>query len=629
VINVADNNPLRAALQACRTHFIYAGVFSGLINILYLAPSIFMLQVYDRVVPTRGGATLFVLTLILTVTLIVFSLLDTVRMRLLLRASVRLEKLAAPNILHRILGTNGATAMQRAEAMRNFDKLRGVLTGPAIIALFDAPWAPIYIIICYLLHPWIGLLALLSSVLLIGIAVASDLYTKKGLASTIHKSSVSYQAQDFSIQSAEVARALGMRDALVTRHLLERSEVVREQGDVAGSSGLFLATTKFFRLLFQSLALALGAWLAIEQKISAGSIFAASLILGRALQPVEQILGALKNVMEAQAAYKALSDFCKLPDVTVHKTQLPDPRGHIQVSGVTVRAPGVERPLLQNVSFEVQPGDIVAIVGPSGAGKSTLLRVLSGALECDEGEVRVDGASLADWDREALGRCSGYMPQTPTLFPAAVHTNISRFRGYVEAHTPEMDQKVVAAARAAGAHELILRFPEGYETRLNIREGGGLSAGQRQVVALARALYGDPKLLYLDEPNAHLDANGEARLLETLSLLKQRGSTVIVSTHRTGLLQAVDKILLLRDGAVQVYGNKEDVVRGAPPVPVQGPKPAEPPAAGAPPPGGPPPLPPGDPSGGDGEGTTAASQNGNDRQPELADGDDEGQERSS
>ena len=567
MIETAESvNPLQAALRACRTHFIYTGLFSGLINILYLAPSIFMLQVYDRVVPTRGGATLLVLTLILTLSLIVFALLDTVRMRLLLRASVRLEKMAAPNILHRILGTNGAQPLQRAEAMRNFDKLRGTLTGPAIIALFDAPWAPIYIIISYLLHPLIGLLALLSSLLLIAIAVASDLYTRKSLLSAGRRSNASYQVQDFSIQAAEVARALGMRNALVTRHLLERSEVVREQGDVAGTSGLFLAVTKFLRLLLQSLALALGAWLAINQSISAGAIFAASLILGRALQPVEQILGAMRNVLEAQSAYRNLSDFCKLPDVTAHKTELPEPRGLIQVTGITVRAPGVDRPLLTDITFEVQPGEIVAVVGPSGAGKSTLLRVLAGALEPDEGDVRVDGASLAEWDRELLGQHTGYMPQTPTLFPAAVHTNISRFRGYVEQHTPEMDKKVVTAARAAGAHDLILRFSNGYETRLNVREDGGLSAGQRQVVALARALYGEPNLLYLDEPNAHLDASGEARLLETLRSLKERGATVIVSTHRTGLLQAVDKILLLRDGKVQIYGTKDEVVRGTQPL---------------------------------------------------------------
>ncbi|KQM74176.1 MULTISPECIES: type I secretion system permease/ATPase [unclassified Sphingomonas] len=556
-----DSNPLRAALRACKRHFLFAGLFSGLINILYLVPSIFMLQVYDRVVPTRGGATLFVLTLILTVSLCVFAILDSVRMRLLLRASVRLERMAASNILHRILGAGGATALQRATAMRDFDTLRGTLTGPAIIAIFDAPWAPIYILICFLLHPWIGALALVATLLLTAVAIASDFATRKGVSETTLRSNASYRSQDYSIQASEVARSLGMREALVRRHLHERADLVRRQGEVAESSGTFLAITKFLRLLFQSLALALGAWLAINQSISAGSIFAASLILGRALQPVEQILNALKNVLGARNAYRGLDEFCKLPDITIARTALPAPRGKVEVSNLTVRAPGSDRVLLKNINFVVEPGQIVALIGPSGAGKSTLLRVLSGGLEPDEGEVRIDDARLDDWNREDLGRHVGYMPQTPTLFPATVHANISRFQAAVEGGGEALDLKVVHAAQLAGAHELILHFAEGYDTRLVIREGGGLSAGQRQVVALARALFDSPSLLFLDEPNAHLDMNGESRLMHTLGELRKRGATVIVSTHRTGLLQAVDKILLLRDGEVQLFANREDALR--------------------------------------------------------------------
>jgi ATP-binding cassette subfamily C protein len=555
------SNPLHAALRACKRHFIFAAVFSGLINILYLVPSIFMLQVYDRVVPTRGGATLLVLTAILIVSLIVFALLDAVRMRLLLRASIRLEKMAASNILHRILGANGATQVQRAQAMRDFDTLRGTLTGPAIVALFDAPWAPIYIIISYLLHPLIGLLALVSSLLLIGLAVWSDIATKKQLALTTQRSTAAYRTQDYSIQASEVARALGMRSALVTRHLVERADLVRKQSDIASTSGGFLAVTKFLRMLLQSMALALGAWLAINQSISAGSIFAASLILGRALQPVEQILNAMKNVMGAQNAYKGLETFCRLPDVTVPPTTLPSPAGRLEVSDIVVRVPGSDRVLLHNLSFAINPGEIVALVGPSGAGKSTLLRVLAGALEPDEGEVRIDGARLAEWDRERLGRHIGYMPQTPTLFPTTVHGNISRFRGLTDGQGPDLDQEVITAATMAGAHELILRFSQGYDTPLTMREGGGLSSGQRQVVALARALFGQPNLLFLDEPNAHLDVNGEARLMQTLHELRQRGATVIVSTHRTGLLQVVDKVMLLNDGQITVFDDRDKVVR--------------------------------------------------------------------
>ncbi|MBB5699322.1 type I secretion system permease/ATPase [Sphingomonas yantingensis] len=560
-----EQNPLRYALKACRRHFWAVGLFSGLINLLYLAPSIFMLQVYDRVVPTRGVPTLLVLSLILAVSLIVFALLDTVRIRLLMRASLRLEKIAASNILHRIIGTGGASPAQRAQAMRDFDTLRGTLTGPAIIALFDAPWAPIYIIISWLLHPMIGMLALVSSLLLIALAVASDWSVKKSVAEVSQRTSQAYRSQDYSIQASEVARALGMREAVVRRHLSERADLAKRQSDIAGNSGGFLAATKFLRLFLQSMALALGAYLAINQEISAGAIFAASLILGRALQPVEQILNAMKNVMAAQNAYKGLDHFCRLPDVTATRTTLPTPRGRIEVDDVTVRVPGSDRVLLNKLSFTIEPGTIVALVGPSGAGKSTLLRTLSGGVVPDEGEVRIDGARLSDWNPDELGRHVGYMPQTPTLFPASVHANISRFRALTEGGGEALDKEVLAAAMLAGAHEVILRFEHGYDTRLAVREGGGLSSGQRQLVALARALFGSPAIFYLDEPNAHLDINGETRLIATLQELKARGATVIVSTHRTGLLQAVDKVLLLRDGVIQVYDDRAKVLRSAPP----------------------------------------------------------------
>ncbi|MEZ0497984.1 type I secretion system permease/ATPase [Sphingomonas sp. IW22] len=560
-----EHNPLRSALKACKRHFWAVAVFSGLINILYLAPSIFMLQVYDRVVPTRGVPTLLVLSLILAVSLIVFALLDMVRIRLLMRASIRLEKMAAGNILHRIVGAGGASPAQRAQAMRDFDTLRGTLTGPAIIAIFDAPWAPIYILISWLLHPLIGMLALFSSILLIALAVASDWSIKKSVADVSARTSYAYRSQDYSIQASEVARALGMRDAVVTRHLAERADLARRQGEIAGTSGSFLAATKFLRLFLQSMALGLGAYLAIQQEISAGAIFAASLILGRALQPVEQILNAMKNVMSAQNAYKSLDRFCRLPDVTAVRTSLPSPEGRIEVSGVTVRVPGSDRVLLDNLTFTVEPGEIVALVGPSGAGKSTLLRTLAGAIVPDEGEVRVDGARLTDWNPDELGRHVGYMPQTPTLFPASVHANISRFRAMTEGAGEDMDREVIEAATLAGAHDVILRFEHGYETQLTVREGGGLSSGQRQLVALARALFGSPTIFFLDEPNAHLDISGESRLMATLQSLKQRGATVIVSTHRTGLLQAVDKVMLLRDGAIQIYDDRAKVIRPAAP----------------------------------------------------------------
>ncbi|NII58671.1 type I secretion system permease/ATPase [Sphingomonas aerolata] len=562
------HNALARAVRGCRRHLVFAGLFSGLVNILYLVPSIFMLQVYDRVVPTRGGTTLLLLTLILVLALVVFAILDAVRMRLLLRASMRLERQAAPGILLRIFGTDGATTGQRSQAMRDFDTVRGTLTGPTIIALFDAPWAPIYIGIAFLLHVWIGVLALVSALLLGGIAIVSDRVTAGAARDTQARAVLATREQDVSIHGSEVARVMGMRNALITRHLLERAELVRRQAALAGTSGQFLAITKLLRLLLQSLALALGALLAIRQDISGGAIFAASLLLGRALQPVEQILGAMKPLAAARNAYRDLDAFCRMPGPAIDATTLPVPTGRIDVRGITVRAEGSDRALLSDISFAVAPGEIVALVGPSGAGKSTLLRVLSGALSPDVGEVRIDGASLADWNREQLGRHVGYMPQSPSLFPTTVHTNISRFQSVLAGESEQLDVAVVEAAQAAGAHEVILGLPNGYATMLSMADGSGLSAGQNQSVALARALFGTPTILFLDEPNAHLDSDGEARLVTTLSALRARGATVIVSTHRTGLLQAVDKIMVLRNGTIQLFDDRAMVLRPANAAPV-------------------------------------------------------------
>lgn len=555
-------NPLTAALRRSRSYFTTAALFSGLINILYLVPSIFMLQVYDRVVPTRGEVTLLVLTLILAVSLVVFAALDTVRMRILMRSSLRLEKLAAGPILHRILGAGNTTTLQRQQAMRNFDTLRGTLTGPAIVALFDAPWAPVYILICFMLHWSLGVLALAATIMLTGLALISDKATKQGVSEATRKSSRNYALQDFSIQAAEVARALGIRTALVTRHLADRADIAQLQGDVANRSGGFLAITKFLRLMFQSMALALGAYLAIKQQVSAGAIFAASLLLGRALQPVEQILGALKNVVTAQEAYKNLKAFCDLPDVTEPKTALPAPQGDIDVAALNVTVPGTDYAILSDMSFQIKAGEIIGLVGPSGAGKSTLLRVLAGVQDPTTGDVRIDGAHLKEWDREVLGRYLGYMPQSPTLFPGSVASNISRMRAYIEGPSKQLDARVIEAAQLSGAHELILRFQAGYETELGTNEGN-LSAGQRQNVALARALFDSPTILLLDEPNAHLDSGGEDRLLLTIAEMRRRGVTVVVSTHRTGILKAVDKIMVLREGKIAIFDDRDEVFRSA------------------------------------------------------------------
>lgn len=566
----SGTNPLRRAVAACRPHFAFAGVFSGLINLLYLAPSIYMLQVYDRVVSTRGTATLVTLTGILALALICSALLDSARMRLLQRASVRLEKLAAQPVLARALSPEAGTLAARQSAARDFDTLRQTITGPAIVALFDAPWAPIYIAVCFLLHPWIGVLALVASILLAGIAWGTERVTAGLVQAAGAQSSQTYSMQDFSIRSAETVCAMGMQDALVQRHLGQRLGTVALQVEATRVSGRLMAFTKFLRMFIQSLALGLGALLAIEGMISGGAIFAASLLISRGLQPIEQFMGALRNVLSARAAYRSLLVLCDTPQAN-ERMPLPAPVGRMSVEGVTVRTDQRDMPILSDIVFDAQPGELIALVGPSGSGKSTLMRVLSGGLAPTEGMVRLDGANYADWSREQLGRSIGYMPQDTLLFPGSVRENIARFQRAVD---DDGHQAVLDAATAAGAHDLILQLPKGYDTPLG-PGGVTLSAGQAQRIAFARALYGRPVLLLLDEPNAHLDGDGDLLLMRKLAALKQANATLIVSTHRTGILQVADRILMLSDGAVQAFGPRDEIIKPRPAVPSPVPRPAE------------------------------------------------------
>ncbi|MBO0750461.1 MAG: ATP-binding cassette domain-containing protein, partial [Porphyrobacter sp.] len=383
----AARHALSAALAACRRHFAYAALFSGLINLLYLAPSLFMLQVYDRVVPSRSGSTLLLLAVILAFALVTLALLDMVRMRLLQRASVRLERTLAPALLVEVLGAEGMDNAARSQALRDFDSLRGVLVGPAVIALFDGPWAPVYILVCCLLSPWLGLLALLAGLVLAAVAWSGEVHTRARLRTAQARAAETMRLQEYSVQASEVIRALGMREAVVANHLTDRAALAVVQADTARLSGLHLATTKFLRMLMQSMALALGAWLAINQDISAGSIFAASLLLGRSLQPIEQIIGSYKNLVGARSAYENLVRFCAEGAFEPQRTELPAPGGHIVARGVTVLAADGERRILDAIDLTASPGEILVLVGSSGAGKSTLLRVLAGAIDADAGEV--------------------------------------------------------------------------------------------------------------------------------------------------------------------------------------------------------------------------------------------------
>lgn len=554
--------PLKGALAACRKHFVWAMVFSALVNILYLAPTLYMLQVYDRVVPTGSGLTLIYITLVIAYALATLSLLDHVRMRLLIRVGLRLDRLLSAEILSRLLARarGGPASAMVGQAMREFDVFRQSLSGAAALAIMDLPWAPIYVAVAFIMHPVLGIITVIGAAILVAISILNQRATRARLQAANQANTIAYVSQDSIAQNAETVRALGMRRALVNRQEAERSVGLQLTAEAQFLGGKYSSVTKFVRLFLQSIALGAGAWLAVKHQISSGSIIAASVLMTRALQPIEQLVGNWALFMQGRTAYENL---CRLFTDTEAddplRTRLPAPSGRLQLERVVTRVPGGNDALLKNVSFSVDPGNILGIIGPSGAGKTTLARVMSGAIPPDMGTVRVDGAATSDWDPDNLARYIGYLPQNPALLAGTVKENISRFAGWGGGDPDEIDKLTVEAAQSAGVHEMILRLPFGYDTRLGPM-GAGLSAGQAQRIALARALYNGPSIIVLDEPNSALDAQGEAALTRALKEAKARGAAIIIIAHRAGVLNIADQLLLLREGVVDQWGPRADVV---------------------------------------------------------------------
>jgi PrtD family type I secretion system ABC transporter len=548
---------LADALHQCRRHFVAAAVFSLLINILYLAPTLYMLQVYDRVVPTGGKTTLLFVTLALAISLLALSGLDMVRQRLLVRASERVDALLAPRILDQMMGSDTAGT---AQAMRDFDSIRQTIGTPVVAAMFDAPWTPVFLLVAFMLHFWIGVMAVISAILLVTLAWRNQKATQARMevASTAMASALNAQ-QAAAIQGAAV-RGLGMIDAMVARQLDSRRIALASMVDAQLVGSKLTATSKFFRMFVQSAALGLGALLAIAGDISAGAIIAASILLSRALQPIESIIAGWTSLATARAAIHRLTNIlANLGGERVY-TALPAPKGHIDVEAVGVRGPD-GRTILMGISFRAQPGKIVGVIGPNGSGKSTLGKVLVSAIQPTIGAVRLDGARLPDWDRSMLGQYVGYMPQEPSLFEGTIKENISRFaRPATVDEIKRIDEAVIAAATEAGVHEMILQLPQAYETRLGLM-GAGLSLGQAQRIALARALYGQPTVLVLDEPNAFLDQAGEVALIGALGRARTRGATVIVIAHRRSVVDVADELLVLEEGRPKMMGPASGVIR--------------------------------------------------------------------
>jgi len=549
---------LAEAFRACRTHFLGAAVFSALINLLYLTPTLYMMQVYDRVVPTGGLTTLVLMTAVAVFALACLSVLDWLRSRLLLRAGLRLDRMLSARILSRVV--NLQTKSPNTQALREFDNVRSAVSGAGALALFDAPWTPLYLGCCFLLHPAIGILTLVGGLVLFALAWLNERDSRSRLSKAIQSNVAAYAAQESIAAQAEVVRALGMRKASIANQIEQRRGAVALQADAQLQGGRYSGAIKFVRLALQSAALGLAAFLVVKGQISPGSIIASSVLLSRAVAPVELLVGAWPGLVQARTSWNHLVElFAQTAGEDRPRTGLPPPAGRLRVDGATVRLPDLDKPVIQNVAFALDPGQTLGIIGPSGSGKTTLARVVAGSLKPTGGVVRLDGAEYDARDGDDLAQFIGYLPQSPSLFAGSVRDNISRFVAATGVEKEAVDRGAVEAAMAAGAHDMILRLPNGYDTVLG-PFGAGVSAGQAQRIALARALYGDPALLVLDEPNSNLDQEGEAALMVAVLKAAARGAAVVIVAHRAGVLARVDRLLLMRDGLMQMEGPREEVL---------------------------------------------------------------------
>ena len=510
-----------------------------------------MLQVYDRVISSGSQLTLLMLTLALLLAYASLAGLDVVRARVLTRASVRLDQRIAPRVITAIIDRSSLPGGARSQFLRDFDSFRQFVTGAGIHALFDLPWAPIYVAVIFLLHPALGAFALGCSVLLVVMAVINEWLVRPPLSEANAASTRSYSFTEMSLRNTEVIRAMGMTSGFLGRWNRDRSRMLERQVVASDRAATMQSLIRLMRLTMQSLILGLGAYLVIERETTIGTMFAASILLGRGLQPVEQIVGSWRNLVSARAAYQRVQDLFLSSPPRPRNLELPRPIGQLSVEGLTVAVPGNAKPLLRGVSFKLDPGEVLGVIGPSGAGKSTLARALVGVISPAAGAVRLDGADVSVWMRGSLGQHVGYLPQDIELFSDTVAGNIARFQSGVDA-------QAIDAARLAGVHELILRLPEGYDTAVG--DGGAvLSGGYRQRLALARAVFGEPNFVVLDEPSSNLDSDGDLALTNCILQLKARKTTVVLVSHRPSTVAVVDKVLLLRDGAVEMFGSRAEV----------------------------------------------------------------------
>lgn len=552
---VSNETDLKRFIRSCRGALLGIGLITALVNVLYLTGSFFMLEVYDRVIPSRSVPTLVGLCVLALILYGFQGALDAIRGRILSRIGTLLDHRISGKIYGSIVRHSVRHPLNQhsTQPLRDLDQVRSFLSGTGPAALFDLPWMPLYLAICFMFHFWIGAVALVGAVLLISLTILTDARTREPARDMFVHAGKRNALVEASRRNAEALHAMGMTRQLGALWVEANANFIQSQqrmSDVAGTLG---ALSKVSRMVLQSAVLALGAYLVINQQASAGIIIASSILTSRALAPVEIAIANWKGFVAARQSWRRLSDHNFMARPGQSPLRLPAPRSSLIVEDVSAVVPGQHKLVVQNVNFALQPGNALGIIGPSASGKTSLARLIVGIWPPIRGKIRLDGAALDQWDPEILGAHIGYVPQDVELFSGTIAQNIARFDA-----SPDPNE-IIAAAQAAGVHDLVLRLPEGYETQVG-ESGAALSAGQRQRVALARALYRDPFLVVLDEPNSNLDGEGEQALSLALQKLRARGAIVVIVAHRPSALASVDLVLTMFEGRVRDFGPKDDVL---------------------------------------------------------------------
>jgi ATP-binding cassette subfamily C exporter for protease/lipase len=551
--NMVLRDPLSTVMWTFKREFLTVAVFSMVVNLLMLTPTLYMLQVFDRVMISQSELTLLVVSLLTVFLFAMMAFAEWARSILLVRTGVKLDQALSQKVFRSsFLSYLNPSESDPAKAFGYLISLRQFMTGNGVFALFDSPWVPIYIAVLFLLHPVLGLVAIVFALVQTSIAWYGHKLGKEMQTDSAQSQADAQKFMQSKLRNIEVLSSMGMLEGLFARWQKLQHKALLQGGSAQQRLGVVTAVSKFARYTQQSLSLGVGAWLVIVGEISPGAMIAANVLTTRALAPIDLLVMSWPGFLTSKTAYERLKELMGFQHKGREKTLTDVPLGQLKVEGLTVRVPGRDKPVLSKVDFVALPGTVTVVLGPSGSGKSTLARSMLGIWPEFEGRILLDEQDITQWTRESLGPHLGYLPQDIELFDGTIAENIARI-GEVDS------EKVIAAAQAAGLHQMILRFPKGYDTRVG-QAGSFLSGGQRQRIGLARALYGQPVLVVLDEPNANLDDEGENALLNAVLLLKQQGKTVVLISHRQGVLKVADRLVIMQDGLVVASGPRDGVL---------------------------------------------------------------------